>query len=65
MADKEDSVLTMTELSEYLKVPKSTLYRLAQEGRVPGQKVGKHWRFLRSRIDRWLEKSEGVNGGGK
>jgi len=56
MADKEDSVLTITELSEYLKIPKSTLYRLAQDGRVPGQKVGKHWRFHRETIDCWLSK---------
>ncbi|MEM6469732.1 MAG: excisionase family DNA-binding protein [Planctomycetota bacterium] len=25
----------------YLKVSKSTLYKLAQEGRVPGHKIGK------------------------
>ena len=34
---------------------KSMLYKLAQEGKVPGQKVGKHWRFSKDAIDRWLE----------
>jgi len=58
MAEKEDSVLTINELAEYLKVPKSSLYRLVQEGKIPGQKVGKHWRFLKSRIDRWLDKCD-------
>ena len=62
MPENEDSVLTIKELSEYLKIPKSSLYRLAQEGKVPGQKVGKHWRFLRSRIDRWLQESDGETG---
>ena len=54
MAKNRDNVLTITELSTYLKVSKSTLYKLAQEGKVPGQKVGRHWRFHREVIDQWL-----------
>ena len=54
MAENKEPVLTIDELSEYLKISKSTLYKLAQEGKVPGQKVGRHWRFHRQRIDRWL-----------
>lgn len=54
MQRRSDSVLTIEELSKYLKVPKSTLYKLAQEGKVPGQKVGRHWRFHRETIDKWL-----------
>ena len=49
-----DPVLTIDELAVYLKLSKSTLYKLAQEGKVPGQKVGKHWRFHLEVIDRWL-----------
>lgn len=48
-------VLTISELAEYLKISQSTLYKLAQEGKVPGQKVGKHWRFHREAIDSWLK----------
>ena len=50
------AVLTIEELATYLKIPKSTLSKLAQEGKVPGQKVGRHWRFRKEAIDRWLEK---------
>ncbi len=57
MTSKPDAVLTIDELAEYLKIAKSTLYKLAQEGRIPGQKVGKHWRFSKAAIDRWLEDS--------
>lgn len=57
MEVQQDEVLTIDELAAYLKVPKSTLYKLVQEGKVPGQKVGKHWRFLRSSIDDWLGKN--------
>jgi len=46
--------MTIDELAAYLQVAKSTLYKLAQEGKVPGQKVGKHWRFSRDAVDAWL-----------
>ena len=55
MATKLDSVMTITELSAYLKISKSTLYKLAQEGKLPGQKVGRHWRFHRDAVDDWLK----------
>ena len=55
----DNSVLTIDELAAYLKVAKSTLYKLCQEGKVPGQKVGRHWRFRRETIDRWLDEQSG------
>jgi len=48
-------VMTIDDLSVYLQVSKSSLYKLAQEGRVPGQKVGKHWRFHKDAVDAWLK----------
>ncbi|MGI6415384.1 MAG: helix-turn-helix domain-containing protein [Thermoguttaceae bacterium] len=48
------SVLTIDELAEYLKISKSTLYKLAQQGGIPSQKVGKHWRFHKDAVDQWL-----------
>ncbi len=55
--DRPPDVMTVEQLCSYLQIAKSTLYKLAQEGKVPGQKVGKHWRFRREAIDRWLEKT--------
>ena len=60
-ADRASSVLTIDELAEYLKISKSTLYKLAQEGSVPGQKVGKHWRFHKDAIDDWLRRRHSDN----
>lgn len=57
MSDGLGQVLTIDELSVYLKIPKSTVYKLAQEGKIPCQKVGRHWRFRKEAIDRWLEES--------
>jgi excisionase family DNA binding protein len=55
--EKLGDVLTIEELSVYLKIPKSTLYKLVREGRVPSQKVGRHWRFRKVAIDRWLDET--------
>ena len=52
---QDDQVFTLEELMAYLKVARSTAYRLAQEGRIPGQKVGRNWRFRKAAIDRWLD----------
>jgi excisionase family DNA binding protein len=51
----DEQVLTVDELAIYLKVSRSTLYKLLAEGKVPGQKVGRHWRFSKVAIDRWLQ----------
>lgn len=56
MESKSDNVLTIEELSVYLKIPKSTLYKLVREGKVPSQKVGRHLRFHRESIDEWLKR---------
>lgn len=55
MVPNAAAVLTIDELAEYLRIPKSTLYKLAQDGKIPAQKVGRHWRFRKTAIDRWLE----------
>jgi excisionase family DNA binding protein len=55
----QNSVFTIGELAQYLKVAKSTLYKLAQEGAVPGHKVGRHWRFRKETIDHWLDQNRG------
>ena len=51
----ETDILTVKELHDYLKIPKPTLYVLAQNGRIPAAKVGRHWRFRRTDIDGWLK----------
>ncbi len=57
MDKPSDSVMTIDDLSAYLKIAKSTLYKLAQEGKLPGQKVGRHWRFRKDAVDRWLDQN--------
>ena len=63
MADKQaETIMTIDELAVYLKLSKSTLYKLCQEGKVPGHKVGRHWRFHKAVIDRWLgDSGDGIS----
>ena len=61
MAKKPDDVLTNEELAAYLKIPKSTLYKLVREGKIPSQKIGRHWRFRKGAIDNWLEEKRPDN----
>ena len=56
----ESDILTLDELHTYLKIPKPTLYALAQSGRIPAAKVGKHWRFRKAVIDEWLNAQKWV-----
>ena len=55
--DRVPEVLTIDQLADYLQITKSTLYKLSQEGRIPAQKVGRHWRYRKDAIDRWLEQA--------
>lgn len=48
---ENNEILNIREVSNYLKIPVSTVYKLAQDGKVPAIKVGKHWRFLKKDLD--------------
>jgi excisionase family DNA binding protein len=56
MKKSTGDVLTIDDLAIYLKIPKSTLYKLAREGKIPSHKIGRRWRFHKRSIERWLER---------
>jgi excisionase family DNA binding protein len=58
MGNEPDSIMTIEEVAAYLRIPKSTVYILAQEGKIPCQKVGRQWRFRRQTIDQWLDEEK-------
>ncbi|AUB81684.1 helix-turn-helix domain-containing protein [Candidatus Thiodictyon syntrophicum] len=51
----EEEILTLQDLSVYLKIAEKTLYGYAQKGTIPGIKIGSAWRFRKADIDAWLE----------
>ena len=61
MDENLPEIMTITESAQYLRISLSSLYKLAQEGRIPCQKVGRHWRFRRETIDRWLDERKIIN----
>ena len=46
-------ILTVSELSEYLNVHRTTIYRLLREGTLPGFRLGGDWRFRLDAIEQW------------
>lgn len=60
MAENYPDVMTISEVSQYLRIARSSIYKLAQEGKIPCQKVGRHWRFRREALDRWLDASHSL-----
>lgn len=50
MSDESD-YMTFEEAAEFLSTTRSTLYRWLREGKVPGHKLGRQWRFLRDELD--------------
>jgi excisionase family DNA binding protein len=57
MSESIPDVLTIDEAAQYLRISKSSLYKLAQERKIPCQKVGRHWRFSRIALGAWLGES--------
>ena len=57
-------ILTIKEVSDYLKVTERTIYRLAAAKKIPAFKVGGSWRFSLVDIDRWIKQQsiEGLDG---
>lgn len=60
MAEDPPQVMTIEETSKYLQIPLSSLYKLAQGGKIPCQKVGRHWRFRKITIDHWLDQTSRI-----
>jgi excisionase family DNA binding protein len=47
-------MLTAKEIQELLQVDRSTVYRMAEDGRLPAIKVGRQWRFPATQFDGWM-----------
>jgi excisionase family DNA binding protein len=51
----QPAILNVDEVSNWLRVPPSTLYLMCRRGEIPCIKIGKHWRFEQKHIETWLE----------
>jgi excisionase family DNA binding protein len=53
-----DTLLTTRQLQDLLQVDRITIYRMLNDGRLQGFKVGGQWRFSRQAIRRWLQEQQ-------
>ncbi len=53
-------IMTVKEVSAYLQVHTSTVYRALKHGWLPAFKIGGEWRFNVEAIDRWRLEQEGT-----
>jgi excisionase family DNA binding protein len=61
-------IMTVKEVADFLRLKEATVCRLASEGKLPGVKVGKSWRFQKAALERLVtgphaDIISGVDGG--
>ena len=44
----DQEVMTTEEASKFLRISRQTLYKLVEQGKVPGMKVGQGYKFLKN-----------------
>ena len=55
MMEGNSPIMTIEETAKYLKIGKSSLYKMAREGKIPAVKIANQWRFRKEDIDKWLQ----------
>ena len=53
--------MTAKELSKYLRLSESTIYKLASCNELPGFKIGDSWRFDMDEVNELIKKRKRVN----
>ena len=48
-------IMTLREVSKYLRIHEMTVYRHAKNGSLPGFRIGGGWRFRRVDIERMAD----------
>jgi excisionase family DNA binding protein len=53
-----EKIMTAKEVSQFLKLSESTIYKLASSGEIPGFKIGDSWRFELEEIQKMIRDSK-------
>jgi excisionase family DNA binding protein len=51
----DDEIMTPADVAEFLKLHIKSIYALAKKGEIPGNRIGRSWRFMRSDIVRLVK----------
>lgn len=49
------TIMNSEEAAVLMKIPVYTLNKRARKGELPAKKIGKHWRFIKEILEKWLE----------
>ena len=49
-----NDILTLDQACDYLQLSRGTVRKLANDGTLPGKKLGCQWRFLKTALDSYL-----------
>lgn len=50
----ESEIMTIKDVSKYLKMNERTVYKLIQAGQIPATRLGKQWRLDKEKLNEWL-----------
>ena len=56
-----DDILDADQVGEMLHIHPRTIVRLANQGKIPGFKVGSQWRFRKEAINEYIRNQEQQN----
>jgi excisionase family DNA binding protein len=48
-------LMTLEEVCDWLQIDSQVIRRLARDGKIPGVKIGKSWRFDREELQKWIK----------
>ncbi|WP_339383587.1 GNAT family N-acetyltransferase [Oculatella sp. LEGE 06141] len=55
---RTEGTMSISEVAEYVGLSYPTVYKLAKQGKIPGEKSGHYWEFDRQEIDAWKQQRE-------
>ena len=56
--NKNVAVMTVDDVSKYLRVSRASVYRLVKQHKIPVSRIGTHLRFRKEAVDEWLTHME-------
>lgn len=57
-----ENIYTIPEVAEYLKISKSKVYALVQQGKITHVRIGKNVRIRETDLKKWIEKNAVMEG---
>ena len=56
LINKPHEIMRLSDVSAWLRIHPSTIYRMANEGNLPAFRLGGTWRFSRTALEKWIDR---------